>query len=54
MAQKTAIGGLDGNWLPIVAALVSLGGLPKSLKPWVGTASASLLVYKIGKQQGWW
>jgi hypothetical protein len=54
MSQKTAIGGFDENWLPILVALMSLGILPKSFRPVVGTASTALLVYKIGKKLGWW
>ena len=54
MTQKTAVGSFDGGWLPILALLISLSILPKSIRPAVGTASTALLIYKIGKRIGWW
>ena len=56
MSAKTAVGGFDsgGDWLAILAALVSLGFLPKSFRPTIGTASTVLLVFKLGRNLGWW
>lgn len=56
MSAKTAVGGFDdgGNWLAILALLVSLGVLPKSFRPAIGTASTLLVVFKLGKNLGWW
>lgn len=51
--KTTAVGGFDDDWLPIAAALVSLGILPKSLRPVIGMASTVLLAYKIAKKLGW-
>jgi hypothetical protein len=57
MTQKTAVGGFDGDdWsriLAVMAGLVALGVLPKSLRPVVGTASTALAAYTIAKKLGW-
>jgi hypothetical protein len=49
--KKTAIGAED--WLLIVGALVSLGILPKSVRPLAGTAETILIAVKLGKRLGW-
>lgn len=57
MAQKTAVGGFDDDdWsriLAVMAGLVALGILPKSLRPAIGTASTALAGYTIAKKLGW-
>lgn len=55
MTKKTLVGGFDsgGDWLALLAVLVSLGVLPKSWRSPIGTAATAMLIYKILKRIGW-
>lgn len=49
---KTAVGGFDGDWekwLPLIAALVALGVLPKA---WGRAASVAALIFWLRRLLG--
>jgi len=54
MTKRTAVGGFDagGDWIALALMLISLGILPRSLRPAIATAGGAMLIYRILRNLG--
>jgi hypothetical protein len=54
MTKRTAVGSFDdgGDWIALALMLISLGVLPKSLRPALATVGGALLIRRILRNLG--